>query len=66
MKFVEGWRGAWRWFSVQALALAGIWEGVKQSPEALAVIPDQIEGHITLVLIVAAGIGRLIQQGGKK
>lgn len=65
MILVPNWRKAWRWLSVQFMALAAAaqvaWETLP--PEALAVIPVDWRGYITLGLVLAAMIGRLIDQG---
>ena len=61
MKLVENWRSAWRWLSLQFIALAVIWEGIPL--EAKAVIPVEWQGWITLTLLVGAGLGRLVDQG---
>lgn len=65
MKLVSNWRKAWRWASVQFMALAAAaqvaWETLP--PEALAVIPVDWRGYITLGLVVAAMIGRVVDQG---
>lgn len=62
---VPDWRQAWRWFSIQLLALTGAlqvaWETLPA--DALSVIPQDWRGYITLGLILAAIIGRLIDQG---
>lgn len=61
MKFVENWRAAPKWISMQLIALAAIWEGLPI--EARAVIPMEWQSWITLALLVGAGFGRLIDQG---
>lgn len=65
MRLVANWRKAWRWASLQFMALAAAaqvaWETLP--PEALAVIPIDYQGYITLGLVIAAMIGRLIDQG---
>ncbi len=65
MKLVPNARKAWRWFSMQLLtvtaALQVAWETLP--PDALAVIPTDWRGYITLGLILAAMVGRLIDQG---
>ncbi len=60
MKLVPNARHAWKWFSVQAIALATIWEGIPE--ETKAVIPEPYVGWITLGLLILAGIGRMIDQ----
>lgn len=65
MKLVPNARRAWRWFSMQMMALAAsaqvAWEALP--PDALAVIPADWRGYITLGLVVAAMLGRLVDQG---
>lgn len=65
MKLVPNARQAWRWLSVQLLtliaALQVFWETLPA--EAMAVIPDDWRGWITLGLALAALAGRLIDQG---
>ena len=64
MKLVPNARYAWRWFSVQAIALAAIWEGMPL--DAKAVIPEPYGAWVTLGLLGAAGLGRMIDQGTAK
>ena len=65
MALVSNWRKAWRWLSMQLLALAAVaqvaWETLP--PDALAVIPPDWRGYITLGLVVAAMMGRVVDQG---
>ena len=65
MKLVPNAASAPRWFSMQLLtivaALQVAWETLP--PEALAIIPEDWRGYITLGLVLAAMIGRLIDQG---
>jgi hypothetical protein len=65
MKLVPNARLAWRWFSMRLLALAATaqiaWETLP--PEALAIIPVDWRGYITLGLVLLAMVGRLIDQG---
>lgn len=65
MKLVPNARRAWKWFSMQMMALAATaqvaWESLPA--DALAVIPMDWRGYITLGLVVAAMLGRLIDQG---
>jgi len=67
MKLVPDAKDAWRWFSVQALtliaALQVMWETLPA--EALAVIPADWRGYITIGLAVAGLVGRLIYQAPK-
>ena len=65
MKLVPNASNAWRWYSMQILtviaALQVAWETLP--PDALAVIPVDWRGYITLGLVLAAMVGRLIPQG---
>jgi hypothetical protein len=67
MKLVDGARRAWRWFSVQcmalALALQGTWELM---PDDLrSGIPPRAVTIITLALLVLGIFGRLLKQEPK-
>jgi hypothetical protein len=64
MRLVENWRAAWKWLSMQFIGLALIWESLP--PDAVAVIPEPWGGWITLVLLIGAGLGRMIDQGAAK
>ncbi len=65
MKLVPNASKSWRWFSMQLLTLTAalqvVWETLP--PDALAVIPVEWRGYITLGLILAAMVGRVIDQG---
>ena len=61
LALVPNWQKAWKWFSVQAIALAAIWEGLPL--DARAVIPEPYGAWVTLALLLAAGIGRMVDQG---
>lgn len=61
MRLVPNWQAAWKWLSVQFIALAAMWESLPA--EAVAVVPDPYSGWITLALLVLAGIGRMVDQG---
>ena len=61
MKLVSNWKSAWRWMSVQFIALAALWESIPI--EAKAVLDPSTQSWITLALLVAAGFGRMIDQG---
>ena len=64
MKLVDNWRKAPKWISVQMIALAALWESIPL--EAKAVLDPQTQSWITLGLLVAAGVGRMIDQGTAK
>ena len=63
---VDGWRQAWRWFSMQAMAAAGllltVWATI---PEDLkAVMPPAWTKGIAIALIVLGLAGRIVKQPG--
>ena len=61
MKLVPNWTKAWKWMSMQFIALAAIWETIPL--EAKAVLEPSTQSWITLGLLVAAGLGRMMDQG---
>ncbi len=61
MKLVPNASKAWKWLSVQMIALAALWESIPL--EAKAVLEPSTQSWITLGLLVAAGVGRMIDQG---
>ena len=67
MKFVENAKQAWRWFSVQAMVLAGALQGAwMYVPDDLrASIPPGLVQGITIALLAAGVAGRLVQQTPK-
>jgi uncharacterized membrane protein len=60
MKFVDNWRDAWKWFSLQAVTAAFVWEMLP--PETQALVPDSIEPHVMAFFLVVAAIGRVVDQ----
>lgn len=67
MKLVPEARRAWRWFSVQAMTLAGSLQGAWLAvPDDLrANVPKHLVHWITIALLVAGIVGRLVQQTPK-
>lgn len=61
MKLVPNASKAWRWLSMQFIGLAALWETIPL--EAKAVLDPSTQSWITLGLLVAAGLGRMIDQG---
>lgn len=64
MKLVPNWKAAPKWLSVQMIALATLWETIPL--EAKAVLDPTTQSWITLGLLVAAGVGRMIDQGAAR
>jgi hypothetical protein len=60
MQLIENWQQAWKWFSVQAITAALVWEMLPQETRAL--LPDVIEPHVSSIFLVVAAIGRVIDQ----
>lgn len=64
MKLVSDWREAWRWFSVQALAvlvaLPLVWASLPSDLKAF--VPDGWERWILIAVAAAGLIGRVIDQ----
>lgn len=67
MRLVSDARRAWRWFSMQALALLAIIPVVwaELPPEVAAIIPAGWYPWIVTGVAVAGMIGRLVDQGGR-
>lgn len=53
MRLVEEWRGAWRWFSVQAMAAAALVQAVWVG------LPDDLKQHLPGWLVTALSLGLL-------
>lgn len=64
MKLVENWKEAWKWFSVQAISLAFIWEALPDETKEtfFLLVPNTVEPHVTSILLGLAVLGRLIDQ----
>jgi hypothetical protein len=54
MMLVEEWRSAWRWFSLQAMALTAAIQA------AWAAMPDDIKSHFPEKLVMAVSVGLLL------
>lgn len=65
MRLVDDFKQGWRWFSVQAMALAlaiqGAWEVIPDDMKAS--IPPALVTYTTLGLLVLGIVGRLVKQG---
>ena len=51
---VENWRGAWRWFSLQAMALTAAIQA------AWAAMPDELRAHFPTRMVTAVSVGLLL------
>jgi hypothetical protein len=65
MKLVNNWKSAWRWFSVQLVAAAGAVQlSVLAFPETVrGWLPDWLTHALAVALLMAAVLGRLVDQG---
>jgi len=67
MKLVENAKQAWRWFSVQAMALAvaiqGAWMFIPDDMKAS--IPKGVVEGVTIALLVLGVAGRVVKQADK-
>lgn len=68
MKLVPNWRDAWKWFSLQAMALAialqSAYLAVPLSMQSR--IPETWVDGITIAILILGAIGRLVPQGSKE
>lgn len=64
MKLVHDWKQAWRWFSVQALALVALLPVVWPSlpPQVTAWVPEEWRPWVVVVIAIGGIAGRLIDQ----
>ena len=64
MKLIKDWSTAYRFFSMQAMTVAAAVQGawLTLSPEMIASLPPNTLHYVTIVLMVAGAIGRLIPQ----
>lgn len=66
-KLVPDWRKAWRWFSMQAMAVStailATWALLPADLKAR--LPDDVGLVAAIVALVAGMVGRLVDQGPK-
>jgi hypothetical protein len=68
LQMVDGWRRCWRWFSMQAYALAislqvgwaTLHEDMRES------VPGWLVFSLTIAILVAGALGRLVEQTPKE
>jgi hypothetical protein len=67
MKFVEDVKQAWKWFSVQAMVLAGAIQGawIFVPDDMKASIPANLMQGVTVGLLVLGVVGRITDQSPK-
>lgn len=67
MKLVPNWKKAWRWFSVQALAVIAVlpfaWEYIPHDVRGL--IPMEWQPFVFSAFAAAGIFGRLVRQDGE-
>lgn len=68
MTLVENAKESWKWFSMQAMTLAGALQGTWVTlPEDLkAQVPANAVHYATMVLVIAGIAGRLVKQNAAK
>lgn len=67
MKLIDDWKYAWKWFSVQSMALAAAVQGawVAFGDDLKQNVPHWLVTVITLGLLAAGIGGRLVKQDSK-
>lgn len=65
MKLIKDARRAWRFFSVQAMAVAGAMQGawLAMPPDLQARVPGDIVDAMTVAILALGIVGRLVDQG---
>jgi hypothetical protein len=61
MKLVDNWSKAWTWLSMQLIALTLLWESIPEEAKD-SVFSDTTQGRITVGLLMAAAVGRMVNQ----
>lgn len=66
MKLVKNWKSCLKWFSVQAMVLAGAIQTTWMNlPDDMKMtVPEAWVSTTTVVLMVLGVVGRVIKQGG--
>lgn len=64
MKLIDNARESWKWFSMQAMTLAGALQGawLYIPPDLKDNVPVNMVNIVTLALLVAGVVGRLVKQ----
>lgn len=68
MTLVENAKESWKWFSMQAMTLAGAVQGawLIVPPDMKDTIPSNLVQYLTIGLVFAGIIGRLVKQDAVK
>jgi hypothetical protein len=68
MKLVDNARNAWRWFSVQSMAVAGAIQGtwLALPPDLKSRVPADLVDMLTLAVLALGIVGRVVDQGSSK
>ena len=66
MKLVDNAGKAWKWFSVQAMALAGALQGawLAMPPDLQSRVPSECVDALTMAILSLGIAGRLVKQDG--
>ena len=66
MKLVDNAGKAWRWFSVQAMALSGALQGawLAMPPDLQSRVPSEWVDALTMAILALGIAGRLVKQDG--
>lgn len=64
MRLVADWEKAWRWFSIQALALVALLPVVWPSlpPQVTGWVPEEWRPWVVVVIAIGGIAGRLVDQ----
>lgn len=64
MTLVEEWRGAWRWFSLQAMVVSGVVQGAWEALPAdlKQYLPRWLGLALSLAILLLGAAGRLVKQ----
>ena len=68
MKIVNNARQSWRWFSIQAMTLAGAMQGtwLAMPADLKARVPADLVDALIVVVLALGIVGRLVDQGSDK
>ena len=66
MRLVDNAKNAWKFFSVQAMAVAGALQGawLAMPPDLQARVPGEWVDALTMAILALGIVGRLVDQGG--